>query len=151
MRDRPVGIIGAGRVGTALGVALIRAGYELVGVSARSAEARQRAARLLPGTPVLDPPTLARNSGILLLTVSDDAIAPIAGSLAAAGDLHNGQYVLHASGAHGLAVLQDAAKVGAVPLAIHPAMTFPGLETDADNQSEEHTSELQSRENLVCR
>lgn len=132
MRDLPVGIIGAGRVGTALGVAFIRAGYKLVGVSARSTAARQRAARLLPDTALLDSGKLAKRSGILLLAVSDDAIAAVAGALVAGGGLRPGQYVLHASGASGLAVLQAAADAGAVPLAIHPAMTFPGLDTDPD-------------------
>lgn len=132
MKDRPVGIIGAGRVGTALGVALVRAGYELVGVSTRSAASRGRVADLLPDTPVLDQATLAKSSGILLLTVTDDAIEPVTRTLAAEGHLRPGQYVLHASGAHGLAVLRAAADVGAVPLAVHPAMTFPGLATDAD-------------------
>lgn len=132
MRDLPVGIIGAGRVGTAMGVAFIRAGYELVGVSARSATSRDRAARVLPDTPVLDPVTLAHDSGILLLAVSDDAIAPVATYLASNGHLRRGQYVLHASGAYGLTVLRAAADAGATPLAVHPAMTFPGLDTDAD-------------------
>nr|MDT0660639.1 DUF2520 domain-containing protein [Micromonospora sp. DSM 115978] len=132
-RERSVGVIGAGRVGTALGLALVRAGYDLVGVSARSAASRERAARILPGIPVLDLPAVAKSVDILLLAVTDDAIERVAAELAAGGHLHQGQIVFHASGACGLGVLAPATDTGAVPLAIHPAMTFPGLETDVDN------------------
>ena len=44
-----VGIVGAGRVGTALGVALARAGHQVTGASGRSAAARARIANRLPG------------------------------------------------------------------------------------------------------
>ncbi|MFF0106630.1 NAD(P)-binding domain-containing protein [Streptomyces hirsutus] len=115
MRDRPIGVIGAGRVGTALGLGLIRAGYEVAGIAARSEAARERAERILPGTPVLDPAVVAEKSGILLLTVADDGIGPLTENLASGGHLRAGQYVMHASGACGLAVLGPAAAVGAVP------------------------------------
>src|SRR5690606_40365813 len=41
----------------------------------------------------------------------------------------------------------------AVPLAHHPGAGLPGqgVERQVASRSEEHTSELQSRENLVCR
>jgi predicted short-subunit dehydrogenase-like oxidoreductase (DUF2520 family) len=42
-----------------------------------------------------------------------------------------GQVVAHPSGAHGLAVLAPAERLGAVPLALHPAMTFTGGPGDA--------------------
>ncbi|WP_326555619.1 Rossmann-like and DUF2520 domain-containing protein [Micromonospora sp. NBC_01813] len=133
MKDRPVGVIGAGRVGTALGLALVRAGYDLVGITARSDASRQRAADILPDIPLVDLPTIAKSAGIILLSVTDDAIGPVARKLAESGHLQPGQIVMHVSGACGLAVLAPATDVGAVPLAIHPAMTFPGLANDADN------------------
>jgi predicted short-subunit dehydrogenase-like oxidoreductase (DUF2520 family) len=133
MKDRAVGIVGAGRVGTALGVALRRAGYEVVGIAARSAGSRDRAERILPEVPVLDAATVARTSDILVLSVSDDAIASVCGDLATNGHLRRGQIVMHVSGAHGLKALASAVELGAVPFAIHPAMTFPGLDSDADN------------------
>jgi predicted short-subunit dehydrogenase-like oxidoreductase (DUF2520 family) len=39
---------------------------------------------------------------------------------------------VHASGVHGLAVLSPIAQAGALPLALHPAMTFTGEDTDLD-------------------
>jgi hypothetical protein len=50
--------------------------------------------------------------------------------LAASGAIHAGQYVVHTSGRHGLAVLAPAAAVGARPIALHPAMTFTGTDVD---------------------
>lgn len=134
MRDRPAGVVGAGRVGTALGLALIRAGYQVTGICARSAASRDRAARVLPGVPVLDDPAVvAERADLLLLAVPDGAIAAIAAALAAGGHLRPGQVVAHLSGAHGLRALAAATAAGAVPLAIHPGMTFPGLTSDAEN------------------
>lgn len=98
----------------------------------RSTAGSQRAGRLLPEVPIRDPAALARDSDLLLLTVTDDAISPLAAALAAAGELRAGQYVAHTSGAHGLRVLAPATARGAVPLALHPAMTFPGSPDDAD-------------------
>jgi predicted short-subunit dehydrogenase-like oxidoreductase (DUF2520 family) len=52
-----VGIISAGRVGTALGVALERAEHVVVSCSAISRQSRQRAERRLPDTQVLPTPS----------------------------------------------------------------------------------------------
>ena len=54
-----VGIISAGRVGTALGVALERVDHVVVACSAISRASRQRAERRLPDTPVLPVPDVA--------------------------------------------------------------------------------------------
>jgi predicted short-subunit dehydrogenase-like oxidoreductase (DUF2520 family) len=48
------------------------------------------------------------------------------------GAVRPGQLVVHASGVHGLAVLSPIAQAGALPLALHPAMTFTGEDTDLD-------------------
>ena len=40
--------------------------------------------------------------------------------------------LVHASGRHGLAVLEPAARRGALPLALHPVMTFTGRSDDVD-------------------
>lgn len=133
LTNRPVGIVGAGRVGTTMALALAAAGYQVVGVTARSAAARDRAERVLPAVPVLDAQEVAARSSILVLSVADGAIERVAAELAARGAIRDGTYVLHLSGALGLAALDAAAGAGAVPLAVHPAMTFPGYGTDLVN------------------
>ncbi len=125
-----VGAIGAGRVGATLSAALGRAGHEIVAVAGESDASRRRSAALLPGVPVAKPSDVARACDLLLLTVPDDMLPNVVAMLSASGAIHEGQYVAHTSGRHGLAVLEPAAAVGARPIALHPAMTFTGTELD---------------------
>lgn len=127
-----VGVIGAGRAGCALGVAFNRAGHRVVAVSGVSDASRRRAEAAFPGVPVLPAEDVARAAELLLLTVPDAALPALVETLAAQGVLHAGQLVVHVSGCHGLGVLEPAARAGAVPLALHPVMTFPGAPEDAD-------------------
>jgi predicted short-subunit dehydrogenase-like oxidoreductase (DUF2520 family) len=127
-----VGVVGAGRVGTALAVALSRAGHRLAGASAVSEASRRRIARFLPGTPVLQPQDVIAAADLVLLTVPDDALSGLVGGLAATGAPLAGRLLAHASGRHGLAVLEPAVEQGALPLALHPVMTFTGRADDVD-------------------
>ncbi len=108
-----IAVLGAGRVGAALGAALQRAGHEIVAASG--------------GTPgVLDVPrstpaaVAAADADLLLVAVPDDVLDRVAGGLRRRA----GRAVAHTSGAHGL-------KPG-VDLALHPAMTFTGTAADLD-------------------
>jgi predicted short-subunit dehydrogenase-like oxidoreductase (DUF2520 family) len=125
-----VGAVGAGRVGATLSAALRAAGHEVVAVAGESDASRQRIAALLPGVPTAKPSDVARSCDLLLLTVPDDMLANVVAMLSASGAIHEGQYVAHTSGRHGLAVLAPAAAVGARVVALHPAMTFTGTEVD---------------------
>jgi predicted short-subunit dehydrogenase-like oxidoreductase (DUF2520 family) len=127
-----VGVIGAGRVGTALATALSRAGHRVVAASAVSAASRQRIDRYLPGTPVRQPSQVVADADLVLLTVPDDALAGLVSGLAATGAPLVGRLIAHASGRHGLAVLEPATRLGALPLALHPVMTFTGRPDDVD-------------------
>lgn len=123
-----VGVVGAGRVGSVLGAALRRAGHDVVAVSAVSEASRERAARLLPGVPVLSPDEVVSRSTLVLLAVPDDVLAGLVQGLADLASWQPGQLVVHVSGRHGLAVLAPA--VGALPMAIHPALPFSGADVD---------------------
>jgi predicted short-subunit dehydrogenase-like oxidoreductase (DUF2520 family) len=125
-----VGVIGAGRVGAVLAAALRAAGHEVVAAAGESDASRGRIADLLPGVPVRKPSDVARASDLLLLTVPDDMLANVVSVLSASGAIHEGQYVVHTSGRHGLAVLEAAVAVGARTVAAHPAMTFTGTAVD---------------------
>ncbi len=127
-----VGVVGAGRVGTALAVALRRAGHTIAAASAVSEASRSRVERFLPGTPVLQPGDVVAAADLVLLTVPDDALGGLVRGLAATGAPLAGRMLAHASGRHGLAVLQPATDLGALPLALHPVMTFTGRPDDAD-------------------
>jgi predicted short-subunit dehydrogenase-like oxidoreductase (DUF2520 family) len=127
-----VGVVGAGRVGTALAAALRRSGHRIVAVSAVSAASLDRVQAILPGTPVRLPQEVVASADLVLLTVPDDALPALVSGLAATGTDLAGRLVMHASGRHGLAVLEPATRRGALPLALHPVMTFTGRPDDVD-------------------
>lgn len=125
-----VGVVGAGRVGAVLGAALRLAEHRVVGASGISESSATRIDALLPGTPRLDPEAVVRAADLVLLTVPDDALASVVSGLASVGAWRPGQIAVHASGLHGLAVLEPAARLGVTALAVHPAMAFTGTSID---------------------
>jgi predicted short-subunit dehydrogenase-like oxidoreductase (DUF2520 family) len=127
-----VGIIGVGRVGATLGAVLGRAGHHLTGASAVSEASLQRAALMLPGVPVKQPQEVLAAADLVLLTVPDDVLPGLVAGLSATGTPLEGRLVAHTSGSHGIAVLAPATRLGALPLALHPVMTFTGRPDDVD-------------------
>lgn len=127
-----VGVVGAGRVGAVLGAALERAGHDVIAASGISEASRTRIEALLPHAQHLEPEAVVRAADLILLTVPDDSIHAVAAGLASLGAWRSGQIVVHASGRYGTEALADAAAQGALPLAIHPAMTFSGTSIDLD-------------------
>ncbi|ANE78997.1 oxidoreductase [Mycobacterium adipatum] len=125
-----VGVISAGRVGTALGVALERAEHVVVACSAISRQSRERAARRLPDTAVLPVPDVAGRAELLLLAVPDAELPALIAGLAATEAVRAGTIVVHTSGMNGIGVLAPLTARGCIPLAIHPAMTFTGSDED---------------------
>ncbi len=125
-----VGVISAGRVGTALGVALERADHVVVACSAISHASRQRAQRWLPDTPVATPQDVAAAAELLILAVPDAELAGLVSGLVATSAVRPGTIVAHTSGANGIGILAPLAQDGCIPLAIHPAMTFTGSDED---------------------
>jgi predicted short-subunit dehydrogenase-like oxidoreductase (DUF2520 family) len=121
-----VAVIGAGTVGTAVAVLLGQAGHRLVGVSGRG-ETRARAGAYLPGVPVLDATEAASTAELIVLGTPDDAIEPTLVSLAAAGAIRAGAWVVHLSGSLGLDALGPARGAGGRRLAMHPLQTFPDI------------------------
>jgi predicted short-subunit dehydrogenase-like oxidoreductase (DUF2520 family) len=108
------------------------AGHEVVAAAGESSASRLRIDTLLPGVPVRKPTEVARACDLLLLTVPDDMLENVVNMLVGAGAIRRGQYVVHTSGRHGLAVLEAATRVGAHPVAMHPAMTFTGTALDLE-------------------
>ncbi|GAB2573612.1 hypothetical protein GCM10027168_03230 [Streptomyces capparidis] len=125
-----VGVVGTGRVGPVLAAALALAGHRPVAASGVSDASRERAAALLPGVPLIEPAQVLARADLVLLTVPDDALPDLVSGLAATGAVRPGQLVVHTSGRFGVGVLQPALRAGALPLALHPAMTFTGTRID---------------------
>jgi predicted short-subunit dehydrogenase-like oxidoreductase (DUF2520 family) len=131
-----VGIIGAGRVGPILGAALAGAGHALVGITAVSDSSRERAAAILPGVPILEIPEVIERSELVLLAVPDSELEALVAGLAATGAWQPGQLVVHTAPGFGIGVLGPALVAGAIPLAIHPAMSFSGTSIDLSRLAE---------------
>ncbi|WP_188830113.1 Rossmann-like and DUF2520 domain-containing protein [Nocardia camponoti] len=127
-----VGVISAGRVGSALGVALERAGHVVFGVAAISDESVHRAQTRLPDSVILPVEQVAARAELLLLAVPDAELPGLVRGLAASGAVRPGTIVAHTSGANGVNVLAPLTDQGALGLAIHPAMTFTGHDEDID-------------------
>ena len=127
-----VGIIGAGRAGTALGAALARAGHQVVAASAVSDASLRRAHANFPGAAITEPSQVLRRADLAMLTVPDDALPGLVAGLAATGAPLQGRLLAHASGRYGVSVLEPAVRQGALPLALHPVMTFTGRGDDVD-------------------
>ncbi|WP_280471674.1 Rossmann-like and DUF2520 domain-containing protein [Nocardia cyriacigeorgica] len=125
-----VGIVSAGRVGSAFGVALERAGHVVFGISAISDASVHRARTRLPESRILPVEEVAASSELLILAVPDSELAGLIRGLASAGVVRPGTLVAHTSGANGVGVLAPLSELGARPLAIHPAMTFTGHDED---------------------
>ena len=123
-----VGIIGAGRVGPVIGAALAGAGHALTGVTAGSDPERVEA--VLPGVPVLDAVEVARRSALVVVAVPHDQLPGLVRGLADVEGWQPGQLILHTDPAYGVEVLAPAMARGAIPLAVHPAMTFTGTSMD---------------------
>lgn len=127
-----VGVIGTGRVGSVLGAALAGVHHRIVAASAVSDASRNRADAMLPGVPIVSPPDVCAATDLVLVTVPDDVLPGLVQGLADVGAWKSGQLVVHTSGRYGVSVLSAATAVGAVPLALHPVMTFTGTSLDLD-------------------
>jgi predicted short-subunit dehydrogenase-like oxidoreductase (DUF2520 family) len=123
-----VGILGAGKVGPVIGAALGGAGHAITGITSGSDDDRVEA--ILPGVPVLDAAEVVRRSELVVIAVPHDQLADLVAGLAAIEAWQVGQLVLHTDPSFGIDVLRPAALRGAIPLAVHPAITFTGTSID---------------------
>ncbi|MEW8958593.1 MAG: Rossmann-like and DUF2520 domain-containing protein [Moorella sp. (in: firmicutes)] len=128
-----VGIVGAGAVGTGMGILLQQRGYEIVGVASRtSASAGRAAARL--NCPVFErPEELARQAEVVFITTNDQAIGPVTEAIAAHGGFHPGQTVIHMSGSLSSGILEPARRAGALALSLHPLQSCADAERAVAN------------------
>jgi predicted short-subunit dehydrogenase-like oxidoreductase (DUF2520 family) len=124
-------IVGAGRVGRALGRRLRERGWKIGVVCARSEDSARKAVRFIgAGRPQAGLTVQALTSRVVLLTVPDDAIPAVASELARiGGDEWRGLIVLHTSGALDSTVLSPLKSCGAAVGSMHPLQSFSGVGT----------------------
>src|SRR5216684_4277756 len=122
-------IIGAGRVGRALGRRLRELGWKIAAVVTRSEPTARKATRYIGGGhahAVISRRVLAAH--VTLITVPDAAVEKVARELARIGaEELRGKIVLHTSGALGSNVLEAERECGAAVGSMHPLQTFSGV------------------------
>ncbi len=120
---RRIGVVGAGRVGSALAWHCHRLGYELAGVVDKSPKQAWVVYGLLK-LPYrrLRASRVAAQSDILFLTTPDNQIEPVFTALRRW--LRRGTLVVHCSGVCGTEVFRGAGGLGLDTLAMHPIQSF---------------------------
>lgn len=120
-----IGIVGAGAVGSALGLALSRAGWPVLAVASRDAARRERFRSLVPSARAFaEANALVDEVELIVVAVPDDAI----GEVASAARMYSGQAMVHTSGLLGAEVLAPAMAAGTQVGAFHPLVAFADTE-----------------------
>ncbi len=126
--DRTIALIGPGRAGTTVALALVECGYRVVGVAGRAPDAAAtRAAAIALDAPARLAGEVGAGAGIVIVATPDHAIASAA--RAAAPSLQHGALVFHLAGSCNLDVFDEMLaqrpdaelRVGS----LHPLQTIP--------------------------
>jgi predicted short-subunit dehydrogenase-like oxidoreductase (DUF2520 family) len=116
-----VAIIGAGKVGSVLALALNEAGYPVVACASRSLPSAERLARRIEGCEAYATSAeAAAQADVVVLTVPDDALANVAQGIA----WKPRHLAIHCSGALPAAAIAAAMDAGARVAGFHPIQTF---------------------------
>lgn len=131
--SRPrLAIVGAGRVGQALGLVLRGAGYPIGSVVCRSASAARTACAFIGGGTARAIGRLTRLDGdVVLIAASDTAIGAVAKRLAKLPDDFEGRTVLHVSGSLDATELSPLKARRAAIGSCHPLQSFATAEMGA--------------------
>ena len=119
-QDMPVAILGCGRVGGALAIAMHEAGADALHLTGQRAEHAAALAERLGGTHHDTMQQAVDAAHLVIVTVPDDAIEPVVSGLG--WSAHH--TVLHCCGLHTLDVLDSARAAGAAVGSLHPLMAI---------------------------
>jgi predicted short-subunit dehydrogenase-like oxidoreductase (DUF2520 family) len=123
-----ISIVGPGRLGSGMVLALRAAGYRIAEVAVRGRAQSARPVRALArkvGARVVPLAAADFTAPVVWITVPDDAIAACAAGISKRG-AWKGTVVLHASGALSSTELAPLRRRGALTASLHPMMSFAG-------------------------
>jgi predicted short-subunit dehydrogenase-like oxidoreductase (DUF2520 family) len=124
-----VGIVGCGRMGTALAKTLSGKGYAIVGVSSLHRTSAERLADICGISDATDTPwEITRKAGVVFLTTPDGVIESVCQSISQQDGFSPSTVVLHCSGAHPSTILSSASKSGASIGSMHPLQSFASVD-----------------------
>lgn len=124
-----VGIVGPGRAGTAVALAVARSGWRIAAVAGGRDAARHALSSKIAGVRHVDVADLPTFADTIVIAVPDRVVGEVADTLAISGNLTDKHRVVHLSGVQGCGPLRRVGLAGARIAACHPAMTLPD---DAD-------------------
>lgn len=120
--------IGAGKVGTALGIYLKNNGFKIDGYYSKSFESAQKAAELTNSRAYKSIDEVA-SSNMIWITTNDDAIEEVGSQLAKLDGIGNEHIVAHMSGVHSSTALKELKIKGCSVYSIHPLQAFADILT----------------------
>jgi predicted short-subunit dehydrogenase-like oxidoreductase (DUF2520 family) len=119
-----IGIIGAGTVGSALAAGLTDSGYCIAAVSSRTVASAEKLARTIPGCQAVSTSQQVADAADIVFITTPDTVIP---QISSAVQWHQGQSVVHCSGADSTAILESARQTGAQTGVFHPLQSFAGV------------------------
>lgn len=119
-----ISFIGAGKVGSALGLYFKQKGMEIGGYYSRTYANAERAAILTGSATYASLEELLSESSMVWITVSDDALPVLAEEIARLDIPTDIEAFVHTSGVHSTAVLQPLKETGFSTYCAHPLMAF---------------------------
>lgn len=129
-----VAIIGAGRLGTSLALALSKKGYSIKALSCRTQPSAQESRRIIgEGKALMDNVRAAKLGNLVILSLPDGEIARVAKELACSDICWDQKYVFHCSGLLPSTVLKPLKIRGALTASVHPIQSFSKKKTDPEH------------------
>ncbi|MDQ5985729.1 MAG: hypothetical protein CSYNP_01445 [Syntrophus sp. SKADARSKE-3] len=126
-KDR-IAIIGLGKVGSAIGFLLRKAGYPIAAVADRSPEAIRHGHPFTGGHIHDRISDVVPEADAIFIATTDDAILEACREVSASGFIRPGQKFVHLSGAGSLDLLAPAKNAGASIASIHPIQSFADVQ-----------------------
>jgi predicted short-subunit dehydrogenase-like oxidoreductase (DUF2520 family) len=124
-----IGIIGAGKVGIALGHVLQNKGFAIVAVASRREESLELARNYIPGKCLYtkNVSEVVREADVIAITTQDREINAVAQEISRKADKLDRKLFFHTSGAHPATELSPLEQKGAILGSLHPLQTFPDV------------------------
>jgi predicted short-subunit dehydrogenase-like oxidoreductase (DUF2520 family) len=118
-------LIGAGKLGTSLALALFQKGYKILAVADTDEGAAREAAQAF-GSPLAtaDPATAAKEADLVIMAVPDSAVKMVSENLAAKQAFKKGQIVCHTSGFLPAGALVSLKLFGVYTMSLHPFVSI---------------------------
>ncbi len=125
-----IGIIGAGKVGTVLGHALKKKGFDVAAVGSRRQVSLDTAKGYIGADCLytLDIFQVVQAADVIAVTTQDREIKNVAHTIAEHTGRLDGKVFFHTSGAHPASELGPLADKGALLGSLHPLQTFPDID-----------------------